>query len=182
MPAGRVLLRLFDALLRAALGGRAPMPDDSELLRACDRLGGRARLALVARVLEAQPRESFAGGLGISAEAGDVMLFRALAELEAALAGVVNPPAEALEDAEERAAAAALARALDGGATWAGGGGPRVERRVALCQALRDAPEVKAALVQPPPPPPTLRERARRLVWLALVVVAAILYSWWRPG
>jgi len=59
---------------------------------------------------------------------------------------------------------------------------PGVERRLALCRALRDAPEVKDALVQPPPAPPTLRERARRLAWLALVVAAAILYSQWRPG
>jgi len=159
------------------------MPTAQELLLACDRLGGRARQALVARVLEVQSRESFAGGLGISAEAGDVMLFRALAELEAALGGRdVPPPAEAVKDAEERAAAAALAQALDGGASWAGGGGSPVERRLALCQALRAAPEVKAALVQPPPPPPTLPERARRLAWLALVITAAILWSWYRSG
>jgi hypothetical protein len=159
------------------------MPTGQEWLRAFDRLGGRARLALVTRVLEEKPPEALAGGLGISVEAADVMLFRAAAELEAALAarsaGDVPPRAEAMEDAEERAAAAALARALDGGPEARRSG---VERRLALCRALRADPEVKAALVLPPPPPPTLRERARRLVWVALVVAAAILYKRYWPG
>lgn len=163
------------------------MPTGQELLRAFDRLVGRARPALVARVLEGQPREAFAAGLGISAEAGDVMLFRALGDLEAARSErEVPPPAEAIGDAEERAAAEVLSAMLDRGLAVAPGSSealrPAVERRLALCRVLRDAPELKAALVQPPPPPPTLRERARRLAWLALVVAAAILYSRWRPG
>jgi hypothetical protein len=149
------------------------MPTGQELLRAFDRLGGRARLALVARALEGRSRETFAGGLGVSAEAGDVMLLRAVAELEAALgAGEVPPRAEPMGDAEERALAGALARAVDGGP-----GASVLERRGALCRALREDPEVRAALVQPPPAPPTVRERARRLAWLALVVAAAILWS-----
>lgn len=158
------------------------MPAGQELLHAFDRLVGRARPALVARVLEGRPREAFAAGLGISAEAGDVMLFRALEDLEVAQSrGEVPPPAEAIGDAEERAAAAVLSEMLDRGLAEAPGAPealrPAVERRLALCRVLRDAPELKAALVQPPPPPPTLLERARRLVWLALVVAAAILWS-----
>jgi hypothetical protein len=106
-------------------------------------------------------------------------LFRGLAELEAALAspGRVPPPAEPLPYAEERAAAWALANALDRGQEEARG--PLLERRLALCRAMRAAPEVKQALVVPPAPPPTLRERARRVLWLAVVVAAAVLYSRW---
>ncbi|HEY8207566.1 MAG TPA: hypothetical protein VIG99_08800 [Myxococcaceae bacterium] len=154
-----------------------PPPSGRELLRAFEAIGGRARSALVARVLEGQSREAFAAGLGIPVEAADVMLFRALAELDAALVAPerVPPPADPLPDAEERAAAWALANALDRGQEAARG--PLLERRLELCLAMRAAPEVKPALVQPPPPPPTLWERGRRLAWLIAVVAAAVLYS-----
>src|SRR5258706_6233082 len=155
------------------------MPGTSELLAAFDRIGGRDRQVLIARVLERKPPEVVAEELGVSVEAANVLLFRGLRELDVALASPsrVPPPAEPLPDAEERAAAWALANALDRGQSEARG--PLLERRFALCQAMLAAPELKAALVLPPPPPPTLRERARRLLWLALVVAAAVLYSRW---
>ena len=153
------------------------MPTAPELLAAFNALGGRTRQVLIARVLEGKSSEVLAEGMGIPAEAADVMLFRALAELDAALASPskVPPPAEALPDAEERAAAWALANALDRGHEEVRG--PLLERRFALCRAMRAAPEVKAALVVPPPPPATVRERARRLLWLAAVIAAAVLSS-----
>jgi len=157
-----------------------PPPSGPELLRAFEAVGGRARSALVSRLLEGQSREAFAAALGISAEAADVMLFRALAELDAAVVAPerVPPPAEPLPDAEERAAAWALANALDRKQEAARG--PLLERRFALCQAMLAAPELKDALVLPPPPPPTLQERGRRLIWLVIVIAAAVLYSRWR--
>ena len=137
------------------------MPAAQELLSAFEAISGRARQVLVARVLERKSPEVVA------------------AELEAALASPsrVPPPADPLPDAEERAAAWALANALDRGLEEARG--PLLERRFALCKAMLAAPELKKALVVPPPPPPTLRERARRLAWLALVIAAAVLYSRW---
>jgi sigma-70-like protein len=155
------------------------MPTAPELLAAFDAIGGRARQVLVARVLEEKSSGDVGRWLGIPVEAVDVLLFRALAELEVALAAPrrVPPPAEPLPDAEERAAAWALANALDRGQEEARG--PRLERRFALCKAMRAAPELKQALVVPPPPPPTLAERARRLLWLAIVIAAAVLYSRW---
>jgi len=152
------------------------MPSPQQLLAAFDLVGGRARQVLVSRVLEGKSAAAVAAWLGTSAEAVNVLLFRALAELEAALASPPRapPPAEPLPDAEEQAAAWALANALDSGRQEARG--PLLERRFALCQALRAAPEVKQALVLPPPPPPTPLEHARRLLWVALVIAAAVLY------
>lgn len=157
-----------------------PPPTGPELIAAFDALGGRTRQVLIARVLEGKSSEIVAEGLGIPVEAADVMLFRALAELDAALASPskVPPPAEALPDAEERAAAWALGNALDRGHQEVRG--PLLERRFALCRAMLATPEVKEALVVPPPPPATPRERARRLLWLALVIAAAVLYSRYR--
>ena len=150
-----------------------------ELLFAFERIGGRARSVITARVLGGVTREAFAASLTIPPESGDVMLFRALAELDGALSRPprLPPPAEPLPEAEEQAAAFALSSALDRGREAARN--PLLERRLALCTELRAAEGLKEALVAPPPPPPTPRERLRRLVWLAVVVAAAVLYSRW---
>src|SRR4051794_34820202 len=93
------------------------MPAAPELLAAFERIGGRARQVLIARVLERRSPEVVAEELGISVEAANVLLFRGLRELDAALISPANvpPPAEPLPDSEERAAAWALANALDRG-------------------------------------------------------------------
>ncbi|HVE87342.1 MAG TPA: sigma factor-like helix-turn-helix DNA-binding protein [Myxococcales bacterium] len=160
------------------------MPSVPEILDAFHALGGRSRQALVSRLLEGRSRDDLASALGISPEAADVLLFRALHELDAALRSPAHlpPPAEPLPDPEERAAAWALASALARGDESARG--PLLERRYALCRAiLSAAPELKPSLVPAPSPPPTPRERAletaRRLLWLAIVVAAAVLYSRW---
>jgi len=160
------------------------MPPTPEILRAFAIVGGRARQVLIARLLERRSREQLAASYGISVEAADVLLFRGLAELEAALRSParVPPPAEPLPDREERAAAWALGQALDRGDEAPRG--PPLETRLHLCRALRSAEgELRQALVPPPSPPATRSERARaaarRLLWLAFVAAAAVLYSRW---
>lgn len=147
-------------------------------------VGGRGRQVVALRLLEGRDRASCAGFLGISPEAFDVLLWRALGELDRALRDPdALPLAEPVPYPQEQALAWALDAALSRGDPP--GAHPGVlGRRLELAAAVRASAEpLRAQLLPPSGPPPSRRDRAlvaaRRLLWLALVVAAAVLYSRW---
>ncbi len=145
-------------------------------------LEGRPPQALGLRVLEGRSREDCAAFFGISPDAFDVMLLRAVRALEeAALPGPREP---LLPFAEERLQAAQLARVLASDAVPEAELAPEVKRHARMLRHLRElAPDVKSALdaLQ------RAREespKAKRDLWIrrALVVllIAAALYLYGR--
>jgi hypothetical protein len=149
-----------------------------------DAMGGRGRQVIAMRFLEGRDRASCASFLGISPDAFDVLLWRALGDLDRALRQPdALPLAEPIPFQEEQALAWALGAALsreDPPGQHEG----ELGRRLELGAAVKASAEpLRGQLLPPPGPPPSRRERAvlaaRRLIWLLLVVAAAVLYSRW---